>query len=70
MLMTSPLASHHAASTTSKPDTIPAHRLHAVLSAFNASNLASSYIERGNFAAARRKLMQALQSINRLQAEG
>lgn len=45
---------------------IPAHNLQSVLAAFNAANLASSYIERGNFTAARRKLAQALASINQL----
>lgn len=45
-------------------------RMQATLGAFNASNLASSYIERGNFAAARRKLMLALQAINEIQTEG
>ena len=54
---------------TGTPAAIPADRLHAVLGAFNAANLASSYIERGNFAAARRKLVLALQAINHLQAE-
>ena len=58
------------APTPSKQDAIPASNLHAVLAAFNASNLASSYIERGNFAAARRKLTQALASINSLTLEG
>ena len=58
------------APTQSTPDTIPAHNLTAVLAAFNAANLASSYIERGNFTAARRKLVQALASIGQLQAEG
>ena len=57
------------APTPSKQDAIPASNLHAVLAAFNAANLASSYIERGNFAAARRKLTQALSAINTLQAE-
>ena len=54
---------------TGTPAAIPADRLHAVLGAFNAANLASSYIERGNFSAARRKLVLALQAINQLQAE-
>lgn len=58
------------APTPSTPDTIPTTNLTAVLAAFNAANLASSYIERGNFAAARRKLVQALASIGQLQAEG
>ena len=48
---------------------IPADHLSTVLGAFNAANLASSYIERGNCAAARRKLVLALQAINQLQAE-
>ncbi|WP_423459400.1 hypothetical protein [Ottowia sp. VDI28] len=51
------------------PAAIPADRLTAVLAAFNAANLASSYIERGNFTAAHRKLVQALASVNQLQAE-
>lgn len=52
-----------------RPATIPTTNLTAVLAAFNACNLASCYIERGNFAAARRKLAQALASVNQL-AEG
>lgn len=54
---------------TSTTDTIPTTNLTTVLAAFNACNLASCYIERGNFAAARRKLAQALASVNQL-AEG
>lgn len=50
------------------PAAIPADRLSTVLGAFNASNLASSYIERGNFTAARRKLVQALNAVNQLQS--
>ena len=57
------------APTPSKQDAIPASNLHAVLAAFNAANMAASYVERGNFAAARRKLTQALSAINTLQAE-
>ena len=57
------------APTQPQQGTIPATHLTAVLAAFNAANLASSYIERGNFAAARRKLVQALSSVNQLQAE-
>lgn len=56
-----------SAPTVGKTDTIPTTNLQFVLAAFNAANLASSYIERGNFAAARRKLVQALSSINELQ---
>jgi len=35
-----------------------------VLAAFSATNLASGYLERGNIPAARRKLVQALASVN------
>lgn len=41
-----------------------------VLAAHNAAGLAMSYLERENFAAARRKLTQALASINQLNLEG
>jgi len=51
---------------TAPTQAIPAHNLTAVLAAFNAANLASLYIERGNFTAARRKLVQALASVNQL----
>ena len=56
------------APTQASPATIPTANLTAVLAAFNACNLASNYIERGNFTAARRKLVQALASIGQLQA--
>ena len=49
------------------PSPIPADRLRAALAAHNAAGLASSYIERGNFTAARRKLVQALKAVNELQ---
>ena len=49
------------------PSSIETARLPHLLAAFNAANLASSYIERGNMPAARRKLVQALASINQLQ---
>ena len=62
-------ASSIAAQTSSKSDSIPASQLQAVLGAFNATNLASSYIERGNFAAARRKLTLALAAINQINSE-
>ena len=58
------------APSTPTTHAIPTANLTAVLAAFNAANLASSYIERGNFTAARRKLVQALASIGQLQAEG
>ena len=57
------------APTPSKQDAIPTSNLHAVLAAFNAANMAASYVEKGNFTAARRKLTQALSAINTLQAE-
>ena len=57
-----------ATGRTSAP-AVPADRLRAVLGAFNAANLASGYIERGNFAAARRKLVLALAAVNELQAD-
>lgn len=60
----SPATPARAVAPAPAQQAIPAHNLTAVLGAFNAANLASSYIERGNFAAARRKLVQALQSIN------
>ena len=54
------------APTQSTPDTIPTANLTAVLAAFNAANLASNYIERGNFAAAARKARQHLAALNQL----
>ena len=54
------------AQSTPASGTIPAQNLTAVLAAYNASTLASSYIERGNFAAARRKLVLALRDIETL----
>jgi hypothetical protein len=53
-----------------QPGAIPATHLQSVLAAFNACNLASCYIERGNLAAARRKLVQALASVNQVSAQG
>ncbi|WP_284336001.1 hypothetical protein [Comamonas sp. NoAH] len=58
-----------AAASQPTTGTLASTQISAVLAAFNAANLASSYIERGNFAAARRKLVQALASVNQL-AEG
>ncbi len=63
------LTARKSAPNHASPATIPTTNLTAVLAAFNACNLASCYIERGNFAAARRKLAQALASVNQL-AEG
>ncbi len=57
-------ASASAAPIQPQAGTIPAAHLQHVLAAFNAVNLAASYIERGNLAAARRKLVLALASIN------
>ena len=69
--MTATLRAHTAAPTSPQANmaTIPADRLQSVLGAYNAANLASSYIERGNFIAARRKLTLALAAINQLTAE-
>lgn len=57
-----------ACPATSVPtaSTLATTQISTVLAAFNAANLASSYIERGNFAAARRKLVLALASVNQL----
>jgi len=69
------LTQPHAGSFTSsqapqKPqsETIPTAHLLPMLVAFNACNLAGFYLERGNVAAARRKLVQALASVNQLGA--
>lgn len=54
-----------AATATSTPttDTASTNNLQAILAAYNAAGLAQSYLERGNFAAARRKLVLALRDI-------
>lgn len=52
-----------------KANTVPADRVVHLLGAHNACGLASAYLEKGNFTAARRKLVQALASVNQLQAE-
>ena len=52
-----------APATTTPTPPVPADKLQSVLGAHNAANLASLYIERGNFTAARRKLTQALASL-------
>lgn len=59
-------AGHAAASSFATVGRAPLAHASTVLAAFNAANIASSYIERGNFIAARRKLTQALASINQL----
>lgn len=64
--MTTTLVARAATTTSKSSDTIPTCNLQAVLAAFNACNLASSYIERGNFTAARRKLVLALRDIETL----
>lgn len=56
----------HAAASQPAMGTVATAQISTVLAAFNAANLASSYIERGNFAAARRKLVLALASVNQL----
>lgn len=55
-----------AAASSPTTGTLATTQISTVLAAFNAANLASSYIERGNFAAARRKLVLALASVNQL----
>ena len=54
----------------SQPGSIAVAHLQSVLAAFNACNLASGYLERGNIAAARRKLVQALASVNQVSGQG
>ncbi|WP_343589668.1 hypothetical protein [Paracidovorax wautersii] len=56
----------HAGHSMPQPGTIPLAHLQSVLAAFNACNLASGYLERGNIAAARRKLVQALAAVNQV----
>lgn len=63
-------ATTRAATTPTPTPAIPADHLQHILAAFNAANLASSYIERGNIAAARRKLVQALAAVNHVQEGG
>ena len=53
-----------------QPGTIPVVCLQPVLAAFNATNLASGYLERGNIPAARRKLVQALAFVNQASEGG
>lgn len=55
-----------AAVSSPTTGTLATTQISTVLAAFNAANMASSYIERGNFAAARRKLVLALASVNQL----
>ena len=55
-----------AAASSPTTGTLATTQISTVLAAFNAANMASSYIERGNFAAARRKLVLALASVNQL----
>jgi len=56
----------------SKPlaGTIPVVHLPHVLAAHSAAGLASAYLERGNLPAARRKLTQALSSVNQASEKG
>lgn len=62
------IASHRAATCSNTPDTIPTSQLPTLLGAYNAANLASSYLERGNLKAARRKLVLALRDVDTLTA--
>lgn len=56
----------HAGTSKPQQGTISTAHLQSVLAAFNACNLASCYLERGNIAAARRKLVQALAAVNQV----
>jgi len=49
---------------------IAAASLQAILAAHSAAGLASAYLERGNLPAARRKLTQALSSVNQASEKG
>jgi len=53
-----------------QPHAIALASLQPVLAAYNAANLAGCYLERGNIAAARRKLVQALASVNQVIVQG
>lgn len=70
MLITVTSTSRRAEPCTLQASNVLPDHQRALLGAFNATNLASSYIERGNFAAARRKLVLALQAVDQLRAEG
>lgn len=59
---TTQTASHSSAGA------IPTSHLSALLGAYNATALASSYLERGNLKAARRKLVLALRDVDTLAA--
>lgn len=65
MTAITPQAARAAASQPTS-GTLATSQISTVVAAFNAANLASSYIERGNFVAARRKLVLALASVNQL----
>lgn len=60
----------HAGTPEPQQGTISTAHLQSVLAAFNACNLAGIYLERGNIAAARRKLVQALASVNQVSVQG
>ena len=64
------IPSSTAAPSKPQPGTIPIVCLQPVLAAFNATNLASGYLERGNIPAARRKLVQALAFVNQASEGG
>ena len=68
--MTATKQASRAATSSPTTGTVPTAHITDVLAAFNAANMAASYIERGSFAAARRKLTQALASINQIKLEG
>lgn len=62
------LASRRAAPTPT-PDTCEAAQ-QAYADASNGLNMARHYLQQGNFAAAQRKMVQALVAVRGLQAEG
>jgi hypothetical protein len=67
MITPTPTSRRAAPSLPVSAGVIPADSLPSVFMAFNACRLASGYLERGNFPAARRQLVQALAAVNEAQ---
>ena len=63
------LASRRAAPTNPTPDTYEAAQ-QAYADASNGLSMARHYLQQGNFAAAQRKMVQALAAVRGLQTEG
>jgi len=63
------LASRRAAPTNPTPDTYEAAQ-QAYADATNGLSMARHYLQQGNFAAAQRKMVQALAAVRGLQADG